>query len=301
MDRRSFLSGSAVAAATAAASPSALSSPSPVRGPFRLGYAPPLGMFSAHVADPVERIQWLADQGFRAIEDNGMAGRPVAQQESIARELERLGMRMGVFVASADFGRVDFASGDPAATEAILDRMRAAVEVAQRVGARWCTVVPGRSDPGLEWDYQTAHVIANLRRAAEICEPAGLTMVLEPLNPWRDHPGLFLQKIPQAYLICRAVASPACKILFDVYHQQITEGNLIPNIDRAWDEIAYFQIGDNPGRKEPGTGEIHYRNIFRHLHGKGYQGLLGMEHGKSEGGREGELKVLAAYREADAF
>jgi hydroxypyruvate isomerase len=80
-------------------------------------------------------------------------------------------------------------------------------------------------------------------------------------------------------MICKAVGSPSCKILFDMYHQQITEGNIIPNIDRAWAEIGYFQTGDNPGRKEPTTGEMNYRNIFRHIHGKGYTGIIGMEHG----------------------
>ena len=126
-------------------------------------------------------------------------------------------------------------------------------------------------------------------------------MVLEPLNAWKDHPGLFLTKVPQAFQVCRAVGSPSCKILFDLYHQQITEGNIIPNIDRAWDEVAYFQMGDNPGRKEPGTGEMNYRNIFGHLHAKGYAGVLGMEHGNSQPGREGERLVLEAYRSCDSF
>ena len=110
--------------------------------------------------------------------------------------------------------------------------------------------------------------------------------------------------------ICRAVGSPSCKILNDLYHQQITEGNLIPNIDAAWEEIAYFQIGDNPGRKEPTTGEINYLNIFRHLHAKGYTGILGMEHGlpslsvTSVAAEEeyvwfGTNKGLARYRKLD--
>ena len=135
---------------------------------------------------------------------------------------------------------------------------------------------------------------------AEVCEPSGLTMVLEPLNP-RDHPGLFLTKVPQAYMICEAVGSPSCRILDDLYHQQITEGNLIPNLDRAWDQIAYFQVGDNPGRREPTTGEIDYRNIFRHIHQKGFDGIVGMEHGNSVGGKEGVRKLIEAYRECDTF
>ncbi len=110
---------------------------------------------------------------------------------------------------------------------------------------------------------------------------------------------MFLKGIPQAFQICRAVDSPACKILDDLYHQQISEGNLIPNIDAAWDEIAYFQIGDNPGRDEPTTGEINYSNVFRHIHDKGFDGILGMEHGNSQPGRAGESAVIEAYRMVD--
>ncbi|MEM4408678.1 MAG: TIM barrel protein, partial [Candidatus Caldarchaeum sp.] len=176
-----------------------------------------------------------------------------------------------------------------------------AVECAKRVNARWCTVVPGPFDPGLEWGYQTANVIDCLKAMAEICEPAGLVMVLEPLNPWANHPGMFLTKIPQAYMICKAVNSPSCKILDDLYHQQITEGNLIPNLDKAWDEIAYIQVGDNPGRNEPTTGEINYRNVFKYLHAKGYKGIIGMEHGISKSGKEGERALIEAYRFCDGF
>jgi len=127
-----------------------------------------------------------------------------------------------------------------------------------------------------------------------------MVLVLEPLNPY-DHSGLFLTKMPQAYEICRAVNSPCCKIVNDMYHQQITEGNIIPNIDRSWSEIGAFHIGDNPGRREPTTGEINYRNVFAHIHKKGYQGVLCMEHGLSKGGKEGEQALLAAYRWCDDF
>ncbi len=296
MDRREFIASGLV---TVGGSFAGGGEPIVPRRPFRLKYAPHLGMFRHHAEDPLEQIRFMADQGFTAFEDNGMAGRPVELQQKIGDELARLGMTMGVFVASADFGRVDLAGDKQEIRDELLQRMRNSIEVAKRVNARWCTVVPGRYDARLEWDYQTANVIENLKRCSEILEPAGLTMVLEPLNPWRDHPGMFLTKIPQAYLLCRAVASPACKILFDIYHQQITEGNLIPNIDRAWDEIAYFQVGDNPGRCEPTTGEINYRNVFRHIHGKGFTGVVGMEHGNSQGGKEGELAVIEAYRQCD--
>jgi len=141
-------------------------------------------------------------------------------------------------------------------------------------------------------------VVEALRRGAEIFEPHGLIMVLEPLS---DTPELFLRHAPQTYMICKAVNSPSCKILYDVYHMQRNEGHLIPTIEQCWDEIAYFQIGDNPGRKEPTTGEINYKNIFKYIHSKGYKGVMGMEHGNSMPGKEGELALIKAYRESDQF
>ncbi len=299
MDRRSFLLAGVAMASTSLAK-AATSSPSPPR--FKLNYAPHFGMF-AHQAgkDPIDQLRFMADQGFRAMEDNGMKDRPVREQERIANEMGRLGMTMGVFVATADFGGVTFASTDATVRDKFLGDIRASVDVAKRVNARWCTVVPGRHDLGLQWEYQTANVIDNLKRCCEILEPHGIVMVLEPLNSWHDHPGLFLTKIPQASMICRAVGSPSCKILFDIYHQQISEGNLIPNMEQAWNEIAYFQIGDNPGRKEPTTGEINYRNIFKYLHGKGYAGILGMEHGNSQPDVAGEKAVVEAYLYCDDF
>jgi hydroxypyruvate isomerase len=162
------------------------------------------------------------------------------------------------------------------------------------------TVVPGHVDLRQNKAYQTAHVVETLKQASALLEPHGLVMVLEPLN-FRNHPGLFLSESPQAYAICKAVDSPSCKILFDIYHQQIQEGNLLPNIEQCWDEIGYFQIGDNPGRKEPTTGEINYKNIFKYIHERGYTGILGMEHGNSQGGKSGELALIKAYQEVDQF
>jgi hydroxypyruvate isomerase len=230
-----------------------------------------------------------------------MGGRPVEVQEKMAAAMTQLGITMGVFVAMADFKNVTFASPDEAARQKIVADVRRALEVAKRVNAKWMTIVPGCFDLKLAWEFQTANVIDNFRRCAELCEPAGVAIVMEPLNTHRDHPGVFLQDVPQAYAICRAVNSPSCKILYDLYHAQIQKGNLIPNIDLAWSETPYYQIGDNPGRKEPGTGEINYHNIFRHLHAKGFTGVLGMEHGNSLPGKDGELALIRAYREADNF
>ncbi len=303
ISRRNFIA-SAGAAAVAVSTATSIAKASETPKKFKLKYAPHFGMFRRSAGnDFLDQIQFMADQGFTAMEDNGMMGRPVELQEKIARKMSQLDMTMGVFVAYAnfDFKVKTFVTRKRDVREMLVNRMKQAVEVAKRVNAKWCTVVPGTFENRLEWDYQTANCIENLKYCAEVCEPSGLVMVLESLNPWRDHPGLFLTRIPQAYQICRAVGSPSCKILDDLYHQQISEGNLIPNMDMAWEEIAYFQMGDNPGRNEPTTGEINYKNIFQHIHKKGFKGVLGMEHGNSKPGKEGEMAVIEAYRACDDF
>lgn len=306
MDRRDFLkAGLAAGAALTVEASRSMGQQEAVKTspqPFKLNYAPHFGMFrNLGGNDPIDQLKFMSDQGFRAMEDNGMMGRSKDLQEKIARRMSSLGMTMGVFVSYADFGGRDFVQGKKNFRAALTNKMKEAVEVAKRVNAKWSTLVPGAFDPGLEWDYQTANVIENLKWCCEVCESAGLVLVLEPLNPWANHPGLFLSKIPQAYQICKAVGSPSCKILDDLYHQQVTEGNLIPNIDKAWEEIAYFQVGDNPGRNEPTTGEINYQNVFKHIYNKGYKGVIGMEHGNSKPGREGEQAVIDAYRYCDSF
>jgi hydroxypyruvate isomerase len=311
MQRRSFLAGAAAAGLGASTLGRAQSSVSPQSAlgesgssqnkPFKLKYAPHFGMFKKHApGGPIDELKFMHDQGFRAVEDNWMGRRKPELQTKLAKEMERLDIQMGVFVAHYS-SKVTYTSNDKAMSQRLVDEMKKAVEVAKRVGAKWCTVVPGKLHQRIEPSYQTAYLIDNLRRCAEVCEPSGLTIVIEALNPWRDHPGWFLSKIPQAFEICRAVNSPSVKILDDLYHQQITEGNLIPNIDLAWSEIAYFQTGDNPGRKEPTTGEINYLNVFKHIHKKGYKGILGMEHGNSKPGKEGEMAVVKAYQASDAF
>ena len=271
--------------------------------PFNLNYAPHFGMFKHNAGDdPIDQLQFMYDHGFRSLEDNGMKSRSKSDQNKISKKMSRLGMDMGVFVAHKIYWREpNLTSGDKELHDEFVQNVKDSIEIAKRVNARWMTVVPGHVDLKKEMAYQTANVVEALRRASKLLEPHGLIMVLEPLNWWTNHAGQFLTEIPQAYEICRAVDSPSCKILFDIYHQQISEGNLLPNMDKSWNEIAYFQIGDNPGRKEPTTGEINYLNVFKHIHSKGFNGILGMEHGNSKSGKAGEMAVIEAYRKVDKF
>jgi hydroxypyruvate isomerase len=272
---------------------------------FKLKYGPHAGMFKESAGeDIIDQIQFAADQGFTAWEDNGAMRRPAEVQTRMGETFQKLGMTMGVFVAfgSAAGDSSEFVTrSDREFQEGLRKAMREALETAKRVGAKWATVVPNGVNQKLDPGFQTGNCIENLKVMAEVCEPAGLVMVLEPLNWYTNHPGLFLRTVPQAWAICKAVNSPSCKILDDLYHQQIEIGNLIPNMEMAWDEIAYIQVGDNPGRKEPTTGEINYKNIFKWLYDKKFQGVVGMEHGNSKPGKQGEMAVIAAYREVDSF
>ncbi|MBT8281912.1 MAG: TIM barrel protein [Muriicola sp.] len=267
---------------------------------FQLKYAPHIGMFKESAGeDPLAQLHFMADEGFTAFEDNEMAQRPVQMQNAMAAVMKERGLTMGVFVAHKIYwDSPNLTSGNIELREEFLGQINDAVEVAKRVGAKWMTVVPGHKDLKLRMGYQTSNLISTLKKACAILEPHGITMVLEPLN-FRNHPGLFLTESPQAYEICKAVNSPSCKILFDIYHQQIQEGNLIPNIESCWDEIAYFQIGDNPGRNEPNSGEINYKNVLKFIHEKGFKGILGMEHGNSLAGIAGERAVIDAYKAVD--
>lgn len=302
MKRRDFLNKGTVGSTALLLGLNNLFSATQPAHKFQLNYAPHFRMFRNSAPGGIlDELDFMAAQGFKSMEDNDMKKRPVEMQEQIASRMRKHGMTMGVFVAHTIYWKEpNLASGKKEWQGEFLKEIEESVAVAKRVNAKWMTVVPGHLDLRKDMGYQTANVVDSLRKACDILEPHGLTMVLEPLNP-RDHPGLFLTKAAQAYEICKAVNSPSCKILFDIYHQQITEGNLIPNIENCWDEIAYFQIGDNPGRKEPTSGEINYKNVFKYIHSKGYRDVLGMEHGNSQGGKAGEQQVIDAYIKSDSF
>ena len=305
MKRRNFIkstavSGIALSGLTGFTGASAAESKTSAAAKFHLKYGPHFGMFKNSAGDDlIDQIKFMADQGFTAFEDNGMMGREPQLQEKIGNTLANLGMKMGVFVVDKGGNLANtLTAGKKENIDIFLDGCRRAVDVAKRVNATWMTVVPGAFQRRLPIGMQDSNVIEALRRGAEIFEPHGLVMVLEALS---DSPDDYLQTSQQSYMICKAVNSPSCKILYDIYHMQKMEGNLITNIGLAWDEIAYFQIGDNPGRKEPTTGEINYKNVFKYIYDKGYDGVMGMEHGISGKGVEGEKRLIEAYREVDSF
>lgn len=305
MKRRNFVQSSVVAGASlltgnALAANTAKSNADSAGKLFNLNYGIHDGMFKNHAGDDfIDQIKFAHEQGFRAIEDNGLSGRTIDQQKKIGDTLARLGMAMGVFVQPglSNDGNM-LASGKQEMTDKFIASCKQAVEVAKRINSKLVTVVPGDFDRKLPIGVQTGNVIEAIKKGTAILEPHGIVMVLEPLS---DNPDLFLRTPDQAYAICKAVGSPSCKILYDMYHVQRNQGNIIPTLNLVIDEIGYYQVGDNPGRNEPGTGEMNYKNIFKHIYAKGYKGVIGMEHGTAGKGKEGELALIKAYREADSF
>ncbi|MCB1018373.1 MAG: TIM barrel protein [Acidobacteria bacterium] len=248
-----------------------------------------------------QHLEIYADFGFKAFEYNGLPREQTLEQAADIREkMDALGMEMGVFVVNSGGWKGD-ALVDSKFHESFLADVRTAIEYQKVMRNRWATVTSGLSVDYLSLERQDENVIAGLKKAAELVEGTDLTLVLEPLNVRVDHAGYHVVTSEQAARIIDAVGSGHVRILFDIYHQQISEGNLTSNIDRYWDRIGYFQVGDVPGRKEPGTGEIRYRYLFRHLYEKGYQGIVGMEHGLSVPGREGLERCFEQYRLADTW
>ena len=305
MERRNFIKsavgGIALAGlggATAVAASNEVSQNISNKAKFTLKYAPTLGMFKENAGkDPVDNLKFIADQGFRAAYDLGMIDRPPEEQEKIAKEAQRLGLELGQF--SVKTWDIPFVLNKPENKEIITKKMLAAMEVQKRTGINKGLIVLGNSDPKLHPEYQTVNVIENLRMCCDIVGKAGLILVMEPLNNLVNHPGIFLTRTTQAKMICVAVNHPSCKMVNDLYHQQITEGHLIRNMEMCWDYIGSIHIGDNPGRNEPTTGEINYKNIFRYLYDRKYNEVLSCEHGQSKPGKEGELAIIKAYREVD--
>jgi hydroxypyruvate isomerase len=298
MKRRTFITKSTIGAASSMWIPGTLG---PLQNKkFNMKFSPEFGIFEALAGkDSVDQIRWGYDQGFTAWENTMLKNRSVAEQQKISDTVSKLGMQFGQFVGTLTFTDVTFAGRDAAGREKVLQDVRASVDIAKRMNTKFIHNVLGLADPKLPWDFQMANAIDLLKRIAEIYEPHGLIMVMESMNHKIDHPGMFLHNIPQAYSLAKAVGSPSVKVLFDFYHVQIQEGNLLPTFDYAWDEIAYVQVGDTPGRKEPTSGEINYPKVLQYIHDKGYRGFVGMEHGIQKPGKEGAMAALQAYRSID--
>jgi len=167
---------------------------------------------------------------------------------------------------------------DAAERDAFLAGLCTHITLAKRMNCRMLITTVGQRVAGISDEMQTQNIIAGLQAVVPLLAESGITLVVEPLNTLVDHKGYFLDRSDHAFAIIKAVGNVHVKLLFDIYHQQVTEGNLIANITKNIDLIGHFHIADVPGRHEPGTGEINWRNVFGAIAGSGYDGYIGLEY-----------------------
>lgn len=202
--------------------------------------------------------------------------------EAVGRLLDQNGLKLAAFcVGSRDSAvAAEWNSKrllDRSGIQAFVSAVRESAGVAHRLGCKTLIVTCGQERNDITRAQQHTNIVLALRAGAEIAEQMGVTLVLEPLNVLHDHRGYFLSSSYEGFGIVEEVGSPNVKLLYDVYHQQITEGNLISNIRRNAGLIGHIHIADVPGRHQPGTGEINYKNVFAALDAAGYEGFTGME------------------------
>ena len=218
----------------------------------------------------LDRIRRAAELGFPAIEFWPWRGKDLDAVGGLCREL-------GLEVAQFTAWGFEPGMNDPANLGRVEDEIGASCETAQLLGARKMTVVAGNDQPGMTSEQMLANVTAALVRVAPLAEAADVMLILEPMNGRVDHPGHCLYGSPDAIRICREVGSSHVKINWDLYHMQISEGDLCGRLRDGYGELGYLQLADHPGRHEPGTGEIHYQRVLRQAYELGYRDLVGLE------------------------
>lgn len=186
---------------------------------------------------------------------------------------------------------------NPGEREAFLAELKAAIIAAKKVDCKRLVVLTGNEVPGMTREAQMDSCVAGLKAAAPILERNGITAIVEVLNTYVNHKGYFLYYVRDGVQMMERVSSPNVKLLFDIYHVQIMEGNLIQNIRSAFKHIGHFHVGDVPGRHQPGTGEINYRNVFKAIYDLGFEGFVSPEYGSTVP----VLENLAEIRQMTTF
>ena len=271
--------------------------------PFNLSFAPQFGMFSHHAGKEIDhQLEFISLNGFRHIEIPDLKQRSLRDQINIKRlkkALKRFRIGFGTFLGhSINWNQPSLTKGQDEINHYFFEEIKSSVILANYLGSKYITVFPGRMILSQKYPKQLETVASFLSGVSNYLEGHGMIMLIKPVSP-KLHLGQLIQTTSDAYRLCKIINSSSCKILYNVFNQQITEGSILESFNKFWDEIAYIQVADNPGRNEPNTGEINYLNIFSFLKEKGYKGFIGMDHGLSRSGKLGEENVIKAYREID--
>jgi hydroxypyruvate isomerase len=261
LSRRSFLVATALAATTSKLAKADSS--------FPVQYAANIEMWWRKLPF-VDRIHAAADAGFDAIEFWPWRGKDI---DAVAKVCKERGVEVAQFTAWG------FTPGmnNPKNHAAFVKEIEASCKVAHTLGCQRMTVVCGNDQKGMTQKEMHEHIITGLKLASSIAEREQIMLIIEPMNIRVDHPGHCLYGSEDAVRICREVGSPMVKINWDLYHMQISEGDLCGHLREGIDQLGYVQVADHPGRHEPTTGEIQYKRVFQELEKLGYEGPIGVE------------------------
>jgi len=297
MDRRAFLmTGMGAATATAAASITRN-----VTAAEAAETAKATGLRTKIAVAPqwfkgshVEQIERIAAAGFSAFETLGCGG--WEDKEAVRRRCEELGVACGA-VGGGMRTLSEWGPNDPENHPRFVEAVKVAIDQAKAIGSKRVLSLSGPARAGVSKEEQMDALVKAGRLVAPLLEEAGLVMVWETLNVLVNHPGYFLVYSADGSELVKRTDHPNVKFLYDIYHQQISEGNLINNIKKYIGEIGHFHFADNPGRHEPGTGEINYQNVFKAIYETGYRDIVACEFGKIKSTEE----VLAVLAECDRW
>ena len=233
----------------------------------------------------IAQIEKVANVGFPGFEFSDWRA---ADAKLVNARKHKLGLECACIVGNRGVNPPGMGLCDPAERAGFLAEIRASTEAALRFETKQIVVLTGFRVAHLTREQQSASIIEGLKRAHDLVAPHGVTMIVEPINTLakieplnltgNNHANYFLDHTPEALRIIRAVRSPFVKLLYDLYHAQIMDGNLIETIRQNIADIAHVHVGDVPGRHEPGTGEINYPSVFRALRDAGFKGFVAMEY-----------------------
>ncbi len=289
MDRRQFmttgLGAAAIASGVASAAGNATASEE-TRTELRTKIAISPNWFQG---SHVEQIEQVAASGFPAFETLRCSG--WNDKEAVRARCQELGVACGAI--GGGMGSIKgWGPNDPEQHGRFVEAVKQAIDNALAIGSKRVLALSGADRKGVSKDEQMDALVKAGQRVAPMLEDAGLVLVWECLNVLVNHPGYFLVYSADGSELTQRTDRPGVKFLFDIYHQQISEGNLIRNIQKYIKDIGHFHFADNPGRHEPGTGEINYKNVFKAIYEAGYRDLVSCEFGKIKPTEE-VLKVLA--------
>ncbi len=226
-----------------------------------------------------QKLEVAAQSGVESVE---LVSEHVNWTDAQIRDMKKLAaslrLKMDTILAQNDWGRRPVSMVKPEDRDAFLADVRQAVTMAQKLEIPQIILMSGNSVAGRTHEEQYASLLESTKRAGDLAAAANLDLIIEPLNNKVDHKGFFLSTCVEGLKLVKEADNPHVKLLFDIYHEQVQIGNVIRTMKEAAPHVAVFHIADNPGRNDPGTGEMNYDNIYKAIAAMNFKGYVTMEY-----------------------